>query len=73
MPMFVCLAGYLDVLAFPPRFINVDFKAGIFICESKKKSKYPVIFKFVFITIGLRKFAYLFGLMHFVKIFIKDT
>ena len=34
MPMFVCLAGYLDVLAFPPKFINVDLKAGIFICES---------------------------------------
>ena len=49
--MFVCLAGYLDVLAFPPKFINVDFKGGIFICESQKKSKYPIIFKFVLITI----------------------
>ena len=34
MPMFVCLTGYLVVLAFPSKFINVDFKAGIFICES---------------------------------------
>ena len=34
MPMFVFLAGYLDVLAFPPKFINADVKAGIFICES---------------------------------------
>ena len=50
MPMFVCLAGYLAVLAFPPRFINVDFKSGIFICGTKKKSKYPIIFKFVFET-----------------------
>ena len=41
MPMFVCLAGYLDVLAFPSKFINVDFKAGIFICESQKKIKIP--------------------------------
>ena len=32
VPMFVCLAGYLDVLAFPPKFINVDFNAGNFIC-----------------------------------------
>ena len=32
--MFVRLAGYLDVLAFPPKFNNVDFKAGIFICET---------------------------------------
>ena len=23
VPMFVCLAGYLDVLAFLPKFINV--------------------------------------------------
>ena len=34
MPMFVRLDGYLDVLAFPPKFVNADFKAGIFICES---------------------------------------
>ena len=32
--MFVCLAGYIDVLAFPPKFTNADFKAGILICES---------------------------------------
>ena len=32
--MFVRLDGYLDVLAFPPKFVNADFKAGIFICES---------------------------------------
>ena len=50
MPMFVCLAGYLDVLAFASKFINVDFKAGIFICESYKKTKYPITFKFVFLT-----------------------
>ena len=42
MPMFVCFAGYLNVLAFPSKFINVDFKGGIFICF--------IIFKFVFIT-----------------------
>ena len=41
MPMFVSLAGYLDELTFPPKFINVDFKAGIFICESHKKIKIP--------------------------------
>ena len=34
MPMFVHPAGYLDVLAFPRKFVNADFKAGIFICES---------------------------------------
>ena len=39
MPMFVCLTGYLDVLAFPSKFINVDFKAGIFISESQKKNQ----------------------------------
>ena len=39
MPMFVCLAGYLDVLAFPQKFINVDFKAGIFVSEAQKKSQ----------------------------------
>ena len=50
MSMFVFLAGYLDVLPFPPKFINVDFKAGIFICGAYKKSKYPITFKFVFIT-----------------------
>ena len=48
MPMFVRLAGYLDVLAFPPKFVNADFKAGIFICIIRKK--YPIIFKFVLIT-----------------------
>ena len=52
MRMFACLAGNLDVLAFPPKFINVDFKAGIFICESCKKSKYPITFKFVLMTNG---------------------
>ena len=41
MPMFVCLAGYVDELAFPPKFINVYFKAGNFICESLKKIKIP--------------------------------
>ena len=50
MPIFVSLAGYLNVLEFPPKFINIDVKAGIFICESWKKTKYPIIFKFVFIT-----------------------
>ena len=54
MPMLVRLAGYLDVLVFPPRFVNVDFKAGIFICETYKKSKYPITFKFVFITNGVQ-------------------
>ena len=39
--MFVCLAGYLDVLAFPPKFISVDFKARIFIRETYKKIKVP--------------------------------
>ena len=39
MPMLVCLAGYLDVLPFPPKFSNVDFKAGIFICEAQKESQ----------------------------------
>ena len=34
MLMFVCLAEYLDVLAFLPKFVNADLKAGIFICES---------------------------------------
>ena len=34
MPMFVCFAGHLDVLVFAPKLIIVDFKAGIFICES---------------------------------------
>ena len=32
--MFVRLAWYLDVLAFTPEFVNADFKAGIFICET---------------------------------------
>ena len=32
--MFVHLAGYLDVLAFLPKFVNSDLEAGIFICES---------------------------------------
>ena len=41
MPMFVCLARYLDALAFPPKFISVDFKAGSFICEAQKKVKIP--------------------------------
>ena len=50
MPTFVCLARYLDVLAFPPKFINADFKAGLLICVTQKKSKYPIIFKFVLIT-----------------------
>ena len=50
MAMFACLAGYLDVLAFPPKFINVDFKAGVLSVELRKKSKYPIIFKVVFIT-----------------------
>ena len=50
--IFVCLAGYLDVLAFPPKFINVDFKARIFICETYKKSKYPITFTFAFLTNG---------------------
>ena len=34
MPMFVCLAKYLDVLACPPKFMNADFKAGSVICEA---------------------------------------
>ena len=34
------------------KIINADFKAGIFICETYKKSKYPITFKFVFITNG---------------------
>ena len=50
MSMFVCLAGYLDVLAAPPKFINVDFKAGILSVELTKKSKYPITFKFVSMT-----------------------
>ena len=51
--MFVCLAGYLDMLAFPTKFINVDFKAGIFISETYKKiNNTPIIFKFVFLTDG---------------------
>ena len=50
MLMFVCLAGYLDVLAFPPKFISVDSKAEMFICETYKKIKIPIIYKFVFIT-----------------------
>ena len=50
MPTFVCLAGYLDVLGFPPKFINADFKAGILSVKVRKKSKYPIIFKFVLIT-----------------------
>ena len=48
--MFVCLARYLDVLAFPPKFMNVDFKAGILSVKLRKKSKYPIIFKFVLIN-----------------------
>ena len=52
MPMSVCLAGYLDVLPFPPKLINADFKAGLLICVTYKKSKYPITFKFVFITNG---------------------
>ena len=39
--MFVRLAGYLDMLAFPPKFVNDDFKAGIFISETYKKIKIP--------------------------------
>ena len=39
--MFLRLAGYLDVLAFPPKFVNADFKAGTFICESYTKIKIP--------------------------------
>ena len=50
MPMFVCLAGYLNVLAFLPKLTNVDFNAGMFFYETQKKSKCPIIFKFVFIT-----------------------
>ena len=50
MPMFVCLAGFLDVLAFPSEFINVDFKARILSVKVRKKSKYPITFKFVFLT-----------------------
>ena len=50
MPMFVSLAGYLDELTFPPKFINVDFKAGILSVKVIKKSKYPITFKFMFLT-----------------------
>ena len=39
MPIFVCLARYLDVLAIPPKFISVDLKAGIVICETYKKNQ----------------------------------
>ena len=50
MPMFVCLAGYLDVLAFPSKFIDVDFKAGFLSVRVRKKSKYPITIKFMFLT-----------------------
>ena len=39
MPMFVWLAGYLDVLVFPLKFNNVYFKTGIFISETYKKKQ----------------------------------
>ena len=42
MPMFVYLAGYLDVLAFPPNVINVDIKAGIFISVQKSDGFYSI-------------------------------
>ena len=48
--MFLCLARYLDELAFLLKFINVDFQAGILIRGTSKEIKIPIIFKFVFIT-----------------------
>ena len=40
MPMFVRLDGYLDVLAFPPKFVNADFKAGIFSDKNQNTPSY---------------------------------
>ena len=50
MAIFVRLAGYQNVLAFPSKFINVDFKAGFLFVKVRKKSKYPITSKFVFLT-----------------------
>ena len=47
MPMFVCLAGYLDVLA--SMLISEQEFLSLKLTE---KSKYTITFKFVFITNG---------------------
>ena len=48
--MFVCLAGYLDVLAFHQNSSMLITKQEFLSVKVRKKSKYPIIFKFVFIT-----------------------
>ena len=48
--MFVCFAGYLDVLAFPPKFNQLVSKQEVLSVERRKKSKYPIIFNFALIT-----------------------
>ena len=50
MPMFVRLAGYLDVLDFHQNLPMLISRQEFLSVKVRKKSKYPIIFKFVFLT-----------------------
>ena len=48
--MFVRIAVYLDVLAFHQNLSMLISKQEFLSVKVRQKSKYPIIFKFVFIT-----------------------